>query len=77
MSVEGNEKVNEVANEAAENAGVRRCPERFTSLAHVARTISKRKWNAAKHWFRVENDRRPPSSQGAMTRLWRTKAERL
>lgn len=59
MGVEGNGNADEVAKEAVERKGVRRCPERFTSLAHVRHTISKRKWKEEKQWFRMENDRRP------------------
>lgn len=33
--VEGNERVDKVAKEAAEGAGTCRCPEQFVSLAHV------------------------------------------
>lgn len=44
MGVEGNKKVGTVAEEAAEKRGTRRYPDRFASLAHVSRTITKRKW---------------------------------
>lgn len=42
MSVEGNKNADEVAKEAAEKAGTRRCPEMFASLTTVGRTISDR-----------------------------------
>lgn len=58
--VEGNEKTDEVAKEAAEMAGTLKCPEQFVSFAHVGRTITVRRWKEVKHWFRAENDRRPP-----------------
>lgn len=57
MGVEGNERADEAAMEPEEKAGIRRCPERFTVLTHVGRTISELKWKKAKHLFRGENDR--------------------
>lgn len=59
MSFKENEKADEAGNEAAKKNGIGRCPERLTSLAHVGRTISERKWREAKHRFWTENDRRP------------------
>lgn len=58
--IEGNERSDEAAKEAAEKAGTQRYPEQFVLLAHVGRTITVRKWKEPKHWFRTENDKRPP-----------------
>lgn len=60
MSVNGNENVNETGKGMTERTGIGRCPNRFTSLANVRRTISERKWNKAKHSFRMENEKPPP-----------------
>lgn len=60
MGVEGNEKADEKAKDAAERSGTRRFPERFASLAHVNCTITERKWKEAKHSFKMENNMRPP-----------------
>lgn len=43
MEVEGNERVIVAAKTAAKTRGVRACPERFTSRAHIAQTVTKRK----------------------------------
>lgn len=43
MSVEGNQSPDKTTKEATEKAGTQRCPERFTSLTHVGRTILERK----------------------------------
>lgn len=51
MGVEANERANEAAKKAAETRGIQRCPERFTSLAHIGRTVTERKWKEAEHWF--------------------------
>lgn len=51
------------AKEATERTNTTRCPERFTLLTHIVRTMSERKWKESKHWFRTENDRRPPLQQ--------------
>lgn len=59
MGVERNQRADETAKEAMEKDSRRRYHEEFASLAHVRRTISKRKWNEAKHWFKTKNDRRP------------------
>lgn len=34
------------------------CAERFTSLAHINRTITERKWKEAKHWFLTKHETR-------------------
>lgn len=56
--VEGNERADEAAKAAAEAVGVRRCPERFTSLAHIGRTVTERKWKKAQHWFQKKHENR-------------------
>lgn len=52
LGVEGNEKSDEPAKEGVERPRTRRFSERFPSLAHVGRTITKRKWKNVKHRFR-------------------------
>lgn len=49
MEVEGNERASEIAKEAAERANRKKCLERFTSLTHIIRTITERKWEESKH----------------------------
>lgn len=56
--VEGKEKVDEGAKEAAGWAGTLRCLEQFTSLTHVRCTVTERKWKESMNWFKTENDRR-------------------
>lgn len=41
--VEGDERAEEVAKMAAEAAVIHRCPERFTSLAHIRQTVTEKK----------------------------------
>lgn len=60
MDIKGNERSDEMAKDATERPGIRRCPEQFTSLAHLRRTITEQKWKEARHWLREENDRRLP-----------------
>lgn len=48
MSIDENERTDQVAKETAENVGTRRCLERFASLAHAGHTISERIWKKAK-----------------------------
>lgn len=59
MGVKGNERVDEAAIEVTERPGIRRCPERFVSVAHVNSTITERNWKEDIYWFKAENDRRP------------------
>lgn len=49
MWVEGKERADEAAKQVAKRIGVRKCLERFTSLAHVGNTILERKLKEAKH----------------------------
>lgn len=60
MGVERNKNAYEVAKEATERPGTKGYPERFTSLTHVSRTDTERKWNEAKYWYRAENEMRSP-----------------
>lgn len=46
--VERNERADETAKIAAESAGIRRCPERFTSLTHIGQTVPERKCKEVK-----------------------------
>lgn len=59
MGIKGNEKADKVTKEAAERVSTQRCPEWFSSLTYISRTVTERKWTKAKHWFRTENNRRP------------------
>lgn len=75
MAIEGNKKTDEEAKEVAERLGTWRCSERLASLAHVSRTITERKWNEVRHWFRVENNRRPPQQRAQYHPAWRVRAQ--
>lgn len=56
MSVEGNKISNEATEVAAETRGFRVCPEQFTSLAHIGRTVMERKRKEVKHSFRTRHE---------------------
>lgn len=73
MGVEGNEKANGAVKEAAERTARGSCPGRFTSLAHIGRTISERNWNEAKYLFRTENDRRLPPQKARYDPMLKSK----
>lgn len=59
MVVEGNEKANNEAKEAAEGVNTTRGLERFAFLTHIGQTISQKWLMEVKHWFPIENDKRP------------------
>lgn len=60
-NIEGNEKADEVAKQAARNG--RQCVERFASLAYVARLITERKWKESRIWFKKQHERRGPEGR--------------
>lgn len=60
LGVEKNERADEAAKNTVEKVDRKRYPEQFSSLAHIRRRISERKWKEAKEWFKTVNDRRLP-----------------
>lgn len=47
IGIEEKERADEVAKEVAEKADTQTCPERFASLIHISRKVTKRKWKDA------------------------------
>lgn len=56
MSVKGIGSYNEVAKIVAVYRGIREYPEWFTSLAHIRRLVTERKWKEARHWFQSRHE---------------------
>ncbi|POS87202.1 hypothetical protein EPUL_001602 [Erysiphe pulchra] len=56
MEIEGNERADKAAKEAALSS--RKCPEEFNSLSHIARTISDRQRIEGRQWLTREHRRR-------------------
>jgi len=59
--VEGNERADRVAKEAARSGT--HSHEKFNSLAHLSRLITKCKWNEDRKWFRDQHHKRKPESR--------------
>lgn len=56
MSVECNENANGTAKMVAEARDIRACPEKFTFLTLIGRTVMEKRWKKAKHWFRARHE---------------------
>lgn len=59
--IEGNEKADQAAKEAA-RGGVH-CREKFTSLSNIVKLTTERKWKESRIWFREEYRKRSPTSR--------------
>lgn len=51
MSVKGNKRSDEGVKVEVKTRGIRIFPKLFTSLVHIGRTVTERKWKEAKHSF--------------------------
>lgn len=59
--IEGNERADRAAKEAAENG--QHCLERFASLSYISGLITERKWKESRIWFIKEHRRREAISR--------------
>lgn len=59
--VEGNERADEAAKQAAR--GGHQCTERFASLAHVSKCITVQKWKECRIWFKSKHRKRSAATR--------------